>query len=219
VLYVLHQTNFNRDGSNENNARVEESWSKAEVEFSEQQRQEQLRARWREETNPSRRPLHKFFVLINVLTGLAALNMGVGQLIGIMVQSTGPIQYILRIYVIALCFLVILVEKEWTKFARESIILHNWITRGFCYAFIGLLGLEENDTAKQNGSEWASFSPTEKYVSAVAWVMVACGTLYFGMGVCCLQLVYNKLRRDYQERCQRAPEIQRAAQTYAGTEV
>lgn len=138
--------------------------------------------------------------------------MGVGQLVGVLVQRTGPIQYILRIYVIALCCLVVLVEKEWT----ESKILHNWVTRGLCYGFIGLLGLEENDREHhQSGNEgWAEFNAMERYVSVVAWIMVACGVLYFGMGIFCLQLVYNKLRRDYKERCQRAPDIQRAGETF-----
>ena len=205
---------------------AEESWSQAEEATTERQRQATLRAQWQEETHPSRRPLHQWFMLIRTLTGIAALNMGLGQLVGILVQTTsGPIQYVLRIYVIALCGLVVLVEKEWTAYARESKILHIWVTRGLCYGFIGLLGLEENDMAHQqtggstgtgtdHNEAWAYFHPIERYVSAVAWIMVACGVLYFGMGICCLQLVYNRLNRDYQERCQRASEILRAAETY-----
>ena len=197
---------------------AEESWSKAEQAILERHRQESLRVRWLEDTNPSRRPLHRCFVLISTLTGISALNMGLGQLIGILVQTTSPIQYALRIYVIALCCLVVLVEKEWTLFARESKILHNWVTRGLCYGFIGLLGLEENDVARhQSGKQndvWADFNAIERYVSVVAWIMVACGVFYCAMGICCLQLVYNRLRRDYQERCQRAPEIKRTANVY-----
>jgi len=191
---------------------VEESWEN----FSERQQKEELRARFREETNPSRSALHKFFALISVCTGLSAFNMGVGQLVGLMVaHSTDSIQYFLRMYVIALCLLVILIEKEWTSFARDSMILHNWITRGLVYGFIGLLGLEENDRAAWNrGSSWSDFNLAERYVSAVAWVMVGFGFVYFGMGICCLQLVYNRLRKDYQERRKRAPDIQRAAETY-----
>ena len=197
---------------------AEESWIQAEQSNQERHRQETLRVRWLEETNPSRRPLHKCFVTISTLTGISALNMGLGQLIGILVQTTSPIQYILRIYVIALCCLVVLVEREWTLFARESKILHNWVTRGLCYGFIGLLGLEQNDVARHQGGKqnerWVNFNAIERYVSAVAWIMVACGVFYFAMGICCLQLVYNRLRRDYQERCHRAPEIKRAANTY-----
>ena len=156
-------------------------------------------------------------MLISMCTGLSALSMGVGQLVGLTVaSSTDTIQYVLRLYVVALCSLVILVELEWTAFARESMILHNWITRGLVYGFIGLLGLEQNDRAAWNrrGDSWSGLNPAERYVSVVAWIMVACGVVYFGMGVCCLQLVYSRLRKDYQERRKRAPDIQRAAETY-----
>jgi hypothetical protein len=138
--------------------------------------------------------------------------MGVGQLLGIFIQNVRPTQYVLRLYVVALCLLVILTEMEWPKFVRESRILGLWITRGLFYAFIGVLGLEENETADSRNEDSANFDVLQNYVKAVAWIMVLVGAFYFCMGVLCVQIYYNRLRRDYQERLGRASEIRRTSQ-------
>lgn len=200
------------------NRKVEEEWSKAEQDIATRQREDQLHEQLQEEQYPTRRPIHRFFVFISVITGCSAFFMGVGQLIGIMFQMAGPIQYVLRLYVTVLCLLVILVELEWTKFARDSMIFNVWITRGICICFIGVLGLEENDTSASKNSDHPGFSATETYVKAVAWLMIACGALYFAMGICCLQLVYKRVRNDYQERLARAPNVRRAVETYGSSE-
>jgi hypothetical protein len=179
-----------------------------------QQRSAQLQAQFEEETNPSRHMLHKFFILISIVAALSACNMAVGQFIGIIFQQVGPVQYVLRIYVIALCVLVVFNEMEWTKFMRESKIMRIWITRGLLYSFIGTLGLEENDTSTSRNSQDRGFSFSLHYIKVVAWLMVCCGTLYFFMGVFCLQLVHNRLRNDYQQRLTRAVDVRRTAETY-----
>lgn len=153
--------------------------------------------------------MHKFFNFISLVVILAAINMAVGQFVGMKFETVGPIQYVLRIYVIVLCLLVILVELEWTRFARESFILRMWITRGLFYAFIGILGLEENDTSTKKGSSHTSISLN--YIKAVAWVMVVCGTLYFLMGAFCLQIYYNRMRKDYEERLEHARHVRQSA--------
>lgn len=179
-----------------------------------EQRDELLQAQLDEEVNPSRSLLHKFFILISIIAAVSALNMAFGQFLGIVFQNVGPVQYVLRVYVIALCVLVILNELEWTKYARDSKIMHIWITRGLFYAFIGVLGLEENDTSTSRNSDERGFSFSLTYIRAVAWVMVSCGTLYFFMGVFCLQIVNNRLRSDYQERLARATEVRQTTERY-----
>lgn len=146
----------------------------------------------------------------------AAAAMAVGQIIGLAFQTGRPVEYVLRVYVLLQCFLVILIEFEWTSFARESKILQFWVTRGIFYAFIGVLGLDENDTLqeKNQGTDW--FDVSKVYIMAVAWVMVACGCLYFSMGIFCVQMYYNKLRTDYEERLKKAPEIRRTVDSYRG---
>jgi hypothetical protein len=127
--------------------------------------------------------------------------MAAGQVLGIAFQpSTGPVQYVLRFYVVMLCLLVVLNELEYFALTVESRILHNWITRGALYAFIGLLGLDENDTANYEGAD----PGTTYYIKAVAWVMIGVGALYALMGICCLQLAHDRARADYERRVERA---------------
>jgi hypothetical protein len=163
-----------------------------------------------EELHPSRRLLHKFFILVSIITGVAAFNMAIGQVIGIAFEAVGPIQYVLRFYVVLLCLLVIMNELNWTSFTRESRILRFWVTRGMFYSFIGLLGLEENDMSSIN-SESSQLSAAAGFVKAVAWIMIGCGGLYFVMGVCCLQLVYNRLCSKFEERKMRAQILRESA--------
>lgn len=182
--------------------------------MAEKMTQDHIRARLQEEQYPTRHPVHKCFLLISCLTVLAALSMGLGQVLGISFQMVGPIQYVMRLYVIALCLLVIMAELEWTTFARDSLILNVWITRGLIYAFIGTLGLEENDRSAQTYSDHRFFTFMQLYVKLVAWMMIGFGALYFFMGIFCLQIVYKRIRNDYQERLLRAAGVRRTVDTY-----
>jgi hypothetical protein len=133
--------------------------------------------------------------------------MSVGQVIGLFIfRSFGPIQYVLHFYVLLLCIVVVLVECEWTRIGRDSFIFSYWVTRGMTYAFIGVLGLEENNTA-----DWTNPSDViENFVKVVAWLMIGCGGIYLLMGLVCLQLYYNRLRKDYEERLLRAQHFRRS---------
>jgi hypothetical protein len=51
-----------------------------------QERNEERRAQYEEEVHPSRRWLHKFFVLVSIVAGIAAFSMGLGQFLGIVFQ-------------------------------------------------------------------------------------------------------------------------------------
>lgn len=193
---------YNSLSNSEEDRNAVEKWSKKEEEV-------RLQEAMEEERNPSRKPLHVFFIGVSVVATLAAVNMALGQIVGIVFQQVGPIQYVMRIYVIILCALTIFNELEWTIFTRDSKILQIWPTRGLFYAFIGVLGLEENDNSKYqySGSEQRAFNISLNYIKAVAWIMVACGALYFFMGIFCLHLYYNRLRQDYQDRCERAKRL------------
>jgi thiosulfate reductase cytochrome b subunit len=175
--------------------------------WSQFQRNLQTQAEDAEMRNPTRRPVHKFFVMIQILSAIAGLNMGIGQFVGIVFETVGPIQYVLRVYVALLCALVIFNELEWTLFTRDSMILRNWLSRGMFYAFIGVIGLEENDTTTYRNIEKRGFNVSLQYIKSVAWIMVGCGALYSLMGITCMQLVRNRLRDDYQQRLERARGI------------
>jgi hypothetical protein len=189
-------------------------WSSIEKEASQRQRNESLQAQYEEDTNPSRRSFHKFIALMSFVAMCAALNMVMGQFVGYFFHEEGPIQYILRLYVIALCFLAILVELEWTKFARESAILRYWITRGLFYCFLGVIGLEQNDTEGGKNSDMRGFNVSGAYISMAALIMTGVGAAYSLMGLCCLQIYYNRLRSDYEARLRRADEFRETTERY-----
>lgn len=158
---------------------------------------------------PARRNVHKVFILIAVLTSLCALSMAVGQILGTFVYENTVVTYVLRGYVILLCGLVLLIELEWPRPVRETPIFRNWVTRGLLYAFIGVVGMQENessDVVLTKDSE--AYEMMSDVVIAVAWNMIGCGLLYIVMGLLCLHYVLNRLREDYQERLQLARERQ-----------
>ena len=152
-----------------------------------------------------------------MVSGIAALNMFIGQVVGIFFQEDGPIQYVLRFYVMLLCALAILVELEWTRFGRESKVLQNWITRGSYYGFIGVIGLEENDTSRGKNTGNENFDVSHNFLKVVAWTMIGVGILYFLLGVFCGQLYYNRRREDYERRLGRAAEVRQTAERYTDT--
>ena len=90
--------------------------------------------------------------MISVLTALSAFAMAMGQIIGMTFEDIDVISYVLRIYVIVLCLLVILIEAEWTSLVKNSSILRYWITRGLFYAFVGVIGIQQNQLADSFGS-------------------------------------------------------------------
>lgn len=143
--------------------------------------------------------------------------MGVGQLIGIAYEADGPIQYVLRIYVVALCFLIILNELEWTTWTKDSTLLRFWPTRGCVYIFVGVLGLEENDASPVRAGGIAGEvgrRAATQYILVVAWMMIVMGTLYTILGFFCGQIVLNKMREDFERRTGQAKETQRVTETY-----
>jgi hypothetical protein len=89
----------------ESDRRAEDQWDSAEQSISTKLRSDKKRRQVEEEMNPSRRCLHKFFVFISLITGLAALAMAVGQIVGMIFQSDGPVQYVLRVYIMLPCWL------------------------------------------------------------------------------------------------------------------
>lgn len=141
--------------------------------------------------------------------------MGLGQIVGMTFEDIDIIGYVLRTYVIVLCLLVVLIEAEWTSLVKNSSILRYWITRGLFYSFVGVIGIQQNDHVMerdpyQHGRDSASL----QFIRVVAWLMVGNGILYFGMGILCLQVYYNRLRRDYDERSGRAVHIRNATDRF-----
>lgn len=197
---------------------VLDQWSSQEQENEERERRDELRAQYETEANPKRRIFHKFIVFLSAVAVCSSLFMGLGQLIGTMYQEQGPIQYVLRLYVVMFCLLAALVELEWTKFARESAVLRFWVTRGLFYCFIGLLGLEENDTLADKTESLRNFDAAREFTRVVAFMIIGVGTTYAAMGIFCLQLYYNRLRSNYESRLGRAEVVREATGPFIDSE-
>jgi hypothetical protein len=193
-----------------------QSWTETEQATSKKQKVDELRAQYEEEANPTRASFHKFILFVKVVAGLCALLMLTGQVVGMIFQEISLIQYVLRVYIIALCVLAIFVEMEWTAFARDSKVLQFWITRGLFYVFIGVIGLEENNSthgAKNTTVKGSALS--HEYTVVVAWTMVGLGVVYFAFGICCCQVYYNRVRNEYEDRVGTAPLVRQTAERYS----
>lgn len=201
----------NREDSNQEDKEIMSKWSNKEAANEKDQERQELQQQLYNELHPRRKALHVFFIFVSIVTGLSALNMAIGQFLGIAFAQIGPVQYVLRIYVILLCVLVILNELEWTKLTRDSTILSWWVTRGAFYAFVGVLGLEENDV---NDYDSHGRAAALGYIKVVAWLMIGCGVLYFVMGITCMQFLLKRMREDYKQRVERAKETRRTTETY-----
>jgi len=157
---------------------------------------------------PARRNSHKCFLLVSLLTALSAVWMAIGQVLGIIVYENTIVTYTLRGYVILLCLLVVLVELEWPQAVREMFLFRHWVSRGLFYTFIGVVGMQENESSDVviTKTDSEAYEMMSDIVIVVAWNMVGCGLLYIVMGLLCLHYVLKRLRVDYQERVQSAKE-------------
>lgn len=209
--------------SSEISAMVTDSWDRHERSMAEENRRTVARAQLAEERNPSRKCMHRFFRMISFLSGCSAFLMGAGQIVGMTFEDDNldVISYLFRGYVMALCVLVVFNEMEFTSLVKNSSILRYWITRGLFYSFVGVIGIQQNDRVSDDPSLVEHRSASLRFIKVVALLMVGAGCLYFGMGILCLQIYYNRLRRDYEERRGRAIHIRNATDrlTEAGSPV
>lgn len=80
----------------------------------------------------------------------------------------------------------------------------NWIPRGILYIFLGLITLEQSiivlaqDQAKNASISSRFFDGL--FVVISGWLMLAVGIMYVFFGMCCLQKVMERIRREDEER-------------------
>jgi hypothetical protein len=186
---------------------------KKEAKTKEQIRQDQARASHEELMHPSRKLLHKLFALIAFLTAVAALCLAVGEILAIIFESHGPIEYTLNAYLLLCCMFIMFNELQWTMLTQEASFLGHWVTRGLFYVFIGVISIEQNDKTFQAGqtkrNNHLAYNVSMAYIKAVAYVIMGFGVLYFLMGLFCLHRVYNGLLKDYTERVEMAKRLRK----------
>jgi len=147
------------------------------------------------------------------VTILAALSVAAGQVLStIYLPSLTLPSVALRMYGTVFCLAVVLFEMEWTKPIREMIIVQNWVLRGLLYAFIGLLGQEEESEPN------IPRDAINRYIMLASWTMIAAGLMYILMGLACMKQVRDKRMAIYRHLLAHAEaqEALRHAQQQAG---
>jgi hypothetical protein len=146
-----------------------------------------------------------FILIVNVFTAALALTFVVSQVVAIILEDSMQIpQFVVRGYGVVFGLSMILIEIGWPEIVKENILSHSWICRGFAYAFIGTLALEEADEG--------SFADSAKYfLDYMGYFVCGIGALYFVMGCLCLKGYHTKLIQEHDEKLARsklAKEIQ-----------
>jgi hypothetical protein len=159
-----------------------------------------------EELYPSKKCFHSFTILISLIVGLSSLLMCISQFVGLALQATTNIQYVVHIYGILLSVLAMMTELGWTSIVTDSKILNNWISRGIFYTFIGMIGLmqDEAEPLKKDNESIGGRNVDMMFIYVVAYLMIACGVLYFCMGILCLQVLARKQREEHKENVKEA---------------
>lgn len=162
---------------------------------------------------PHRTCCHRIFNLITFIAVVTLICLLLTQALPLFfVKGVSVLQYTLRCYVSIFCLIFILTELDAPlNFLRSSKSLQNWISRGFLYSFVGLIGAEESlavrvqDVLQQHpemgaGAFQLNVSWLAVFIQVSSWVMVGVGGAYFLLGICCMKGVRDRTRRDYQER-------------------
>eukprot|EP00592_Proboscia_alata_P006053 CAMPEP_0194354196 /NCGR_PEP_ID=MMETSP0174-20130528/2407_1 /TAXON_ID=216777 /ORGANISM="Proboscia alata, Strain PI-D3" /LENGTH=170 /DNA_ID=CAMNT_0039123055 /DNA_START=14 /DNA_END=523 /DNA_ORIENTATION=- len=97
-----------------------------------------------DELNPRRSCMQRLFLLIRFIAIMGSLAMATGQLVEITYGVLANVEYVLRVYMIIFCFVMIVNELKCTRFVSSG-LLSNWITRGAIYTFVGVIGIQENN--------------------------------------------------------------------------
>lgn len=150
---------------------------------------------------------YMFFFIISAVTVIAAASMALSQVLTVIVVKVPFLQFLLRLYVFIFCFAFILTEFEAPFFVKRFSSFDNWIFRGWIYSFVGLIGVEEAHAKELQGEVKnhvfkASISgkALSYFIMISSLVLVACGVIYFVMGICCIKRVKDKVKKKHEEQ-------------------
>lgn len=171
-----------------------------DTEFQLVDHEENCLALLREDMEFPRSAAHRFFIAVSTASGVSAALLAIGLVAGLVLQEMDDfLQYILRLYIIGFCVLIIMNELRWTTFTRESRLLSNWVSRGILYSFVGLTAVEQNKVSSARSSmSFAVFGLM--YIESLGWSMFAIGVVFFIMGVTCMKSVLGTIRTKQAEK-------------------
>ena len=152
---------------------------------------------------------HKLFRLLKFITALLAVLLLIAQVISLVYLPFDGVELILKIFLSSFCVMIILNELEWWGLLRSSPLLWNWIPRGYLYAFIGVVSVEENNLKPSSGAlNTLPFDYTAAlFIETTSWMMFVIGILYIALGLCCCQVYESKVRDNYKNRVAQRKKI------------
>jgi len=157
---------------------------------------------------PKPNPCLLWFYFIEIVAVLASLCLFTTQLIPIIIAypQVGFLWFALRVYVACLCIVFILVELQVPlPFLQNNTAFQEYISRGFLYSFVGLVGMEQAYSARiedvvKHASTKLHIGWTPLFMQISSWTMVVVGYIYVVMGVFCMKQLRNNLQENYQQR-------------------
>jgi len=159
---------------------------------------------------PRRNCCHALFIFLNMVAVAACLCMILSEVIPLFFVEQTLLQITLRSYITFFCLIFIVAELELPlPFVGSSQSLHNFLSKGFNYTFVAIVGLEQaqadlvEETVKHRsadpmGIEWGWFHAL--FVEVPAYIMFGTGVIYMIMGLLCMRRVRDRCREDYAQR-------------------
>ncbi|KAL7532269.1 hypothetical protein ACHAWF_004069, partial [Thalassiosira exigua] len=144
---------------------------------------------------------HRVYRFFKVVTVLMALLLVVAQVVSVVYLPFDAVELVIKFFLSSFAVVIILNELEWWSLLTNSPLLTNWVPRGYFYAFIGVVSLEENDLKPSKPLSALPVDYTAAlFIEVSSWMMFANGAIYLLFGLCCGQRFMNNVRDNYSER-------------------
>lgn len=145
---------------------------------------------------------HKLFRMFKVITIFIAALLLIAQVISLVYLPFDGVELLLKIFLSSFCVLIIMNELEWWGALSASPLLWNWIPRGYFYAFIAVVSVEENNLKPSSGA--LNTLPIDYtaalFIETASWMMFVIGILFISLGLCCCQVYQTKVRENHKDR-------------------
>jgi len=154
---------------------------------------------------PGQNPCLWLFHLLEGVTSVVCVALMTTQVFPFFmmrIKDIGVLTLALKVYISLFCLLFILTETSAPiPIVRRSALLQPYLSRGFLYSFLGLISVEE--AYSERVKEMISYGNNEFHISwaplfmeVTSWLMLACGVVYFLLGICCMKRLRDRVKQD-----------------------
>lgn len=159
---------------------------------------------------PQKSICHLFFDALRYFAMAASAMMLTIQIVPLAFfwRDTTWLQVAVKSYLVLFCASFVVTESHIPLL--KSITFHkNWITRGFVFTFIGLVGMEQDlaikveeiAAGKRNvlGPTYGVLFAT-LFMTITTWFVIGVGIVYTLLGLLCCQRWYERLENEHKEK-------------------